>query len=226
MSSVHEKITENKQERKKSQTKTNNRFRKKPPIYTPAGQSTQMIVGATPSTDRTILQTASDLYGNYRLRRVYYSAFSPIHDSHRGLPSQRPPLIREHRLYQADWLLRFYGFNVNEITPLNTPELRLDVDPKMAWALSNRDFFPVNINIASKEALLRVPGIGARSAQKIIQMRRHKKIRLDDLKKIRCSIKKIKPFIATQDYQPLKLSDQEDISAWVTPQAEQLEMRL
>ncbi len=224
MSSVHEKITENKQDRKKS--KSSNRLKKKPAIYTPAGQSTQMIVGATPSTDRTILQTASYLYGNYQLRRVYYSAFSPIPDSHRGLPSQSPPLIREHRLYQADWLLRFYGFNVNEITPDNTPELRLDVDPKMAWALNNRDFFPVNVNCASKEALLRIPGIGTRNAQKIIQMRRYKKIHLDDLKKIRCALKKIKPFISTQDYQPLKLSDQEDISMWVSPKTEQLEMRL
>jgi len=224
MSSVHDKITENKHDRKKA--KVSNKKSKKPPIYTPAGQSTQMIVGATPSPDRTILQTASGLYGKYKLRRVYYSAFSPIPDSHSGLPSQTPPLIREHRLYQADWLLRFYGFNVNEITPVDIPELRLDVDPKTAWALNNRDFFPVNINRASKEALLRIPGIGTRNAQKILTMRRHKAIRLDDLKKIRCSLKKIKPFIVAHDYSPSGLADQEDILNWVKPPAQQLEMLL
>jgi len=224
MSSVHDKITENKHDRK--QNKKNNKKLKKPPIYTPAGQSTQMIVGATPSPDRTILKTASKLYGKYQLRRVYYSAFSPIPDSHKGLPSQTPPLIREHRLYQADWLLRFYGFNVNEITPTDTPALRLDIDPKLAWALNNRDFFPVNINNASKEALLRIPGIGARNAQKIINIRRHKAVRLDDLKKIRCSLNKIKPFIVARDYKPSVLADQDDILKWVKPPAEQLEMLL
>jgi len=224
MASVHDKITENKHERKHH--KKSKRIPKKPAIYTPAGQSTQMIVGATPSPDRTILTTASDLYGKYKLRRVYYSAFSPIPDSHKGLPSQTPPLIREHRLYQADWLLRFYGFSVNEITPSDTPDLRLDIDPKTAWAINNRDFFPVNINSASKEALLRIPGIGTRNDQKILQMRSYHKVRLDDLKKIRCSLNKIKPFIVTHDYNPIVLADQDDILKWVQPQGEQFEMLL
>ena len=222
MSRVSEKITENRQERKQSK----GRKKKKPAIFTPAGQSTQMIVGATPTADRTILQTASSLYNKHQLRRVYYSAFSPIPDAHSGLPSKNPPLMREHRLYQADWLLRFYGFNVGEITPEHMPELRLDIDPKAAWAINNREFFPIDVNTASKEALLRIPGIGARSVQKIISMRRYKKIRLDDLKKLRCALNRLKPFIVTKDYSPRVLADQESIIHLINPPNKQLEMLL
>lgn len=215
MGAVAIKIIERKSEKK---------AKRKPPVFTPAGQSTQMIVGATPTPDRTILQTAHSLYTGYQLRRVYYSAFSPIPDAHQKLPLNSPPLVREHRLYQADWLLRFYGFSVQEITPTDSPELRLDIDPKLAWALKNRDFFPINVNRASKEALLRIPGIGVKSVQKIIKQRRYKAISLDDLKHMRCSIKKIQSFISTKDYQPTKLSDQEHILHLIQPPPQQLSL--
>lgn len=198
--------------------------RLKPPTFTPAGQSTQMIVGATRSSDQTILNTANDLYSRYRMRRVYYSAFSPIPDPHSELPLSQPPLIREHRLYQADWLLRFYDFSVDEIAPPDTPDLRLDIDPKLSWALRNRDFFPIDINRASKNALLRIPGLGVKNTQKIIQQRRFKRIRLVDLEKIRCSVKKLKPFIIAQDYKPLELADRQDILLSIQPQIQQIDM--
>ncbi len=198
----------------------------KPPVFTPAGQSTQMIIGATPTPDQTILKTAYELYSGYQLRRVYYSAFSPIPDSHAGLPNNQPPLMREHRLYQADWLLRFYGFSVNEITPNDRPDLRLDIDPKLSWALNNRDFFPVNINRASKEALLRVPGLGVTSVKKILSQRKLRAITLDDLKKMRCSIKKLQAFITTKDHKPTRVADQEYILHLIQPPAEQLALNL
>ncbi len=198
----------------------------KPPVFTPAGQSTQMIVGATPTFDRAILQTASTLYKQYKLRRVYYSAFSPIPDSHKNLPSKNPPLIREHRLYQADWMLRFYGYNVEEITPPDNPELRLDIDPKSNWALNNRGFFPVNVNKASREAILRIPGIGPRNVQKILSIRRYKTIALEDLKKMRCALNRAKPFIITSDYHPSKLIDNLNLFSLIKPAPEQLELLL
>jgi len=134
---------------------------------------------------------------------VYYSAFSPIPHAAHQLPAQSPPLLREHRLYQADWLLRFYGFDVSEITgndsSMTGGMLDLDVDPKLAWALRNRHVFPVPINTAPRELLLRVPGIGAIGAQKIIQSRRFKKLRLADIAKCGLSLKKIEPFIEAAD---------------------------
>ncbi|MEL7335534.1 MAG: putative DNA modification/repair radical SAM protein, partial [Planctomycetota bacterium] len=146
------------------------------PKYAPAGQSTQMIVGATLTSDTEILRTASQLYTGPNLRRVYYSAYSPIPHADARLPGQSPPLIREHRLYQADWLLRFYGFQVDEIATESNQNLSLEIDPKLAWALANRHHFPVDVNRASKEQLLRIPGIGVRSVQKILQLRRHKRV--------------------------------------------------
>lgn len=213
-------------ENKIKETKDAKKNKLKPPTFTPAGQSTQMIVGATPTKDREILKTASSLYSGYQLRRVYYSAFSPIPDAHSGLPLKNPPLMREHRLYQADWMLRFYGYNVEEITPASDPELRLDIDPKTTWAINNRDFFPVNVNKASKEALLRIPGIGPRNVQKIIQTRRYRNITLDDLKKMRCAIKRSKPFVITADYHPHAIIDKLDLIAIFKPKAEQLALAI
>jgi putative DNA modification/repair radical SAM protein len=203
------------------------RGEKKAPIYAPAGQSTQMIVGATPSPDREVLRTADLLYRSYRLRRVYYSAFSPIQDAHPGLAVRaRPPLLREHRLYQADWMLRFYGFRVDEIVPLARPELALDMDPKSAWALQNREFFPVNINKAGKEALLRVPGFGTRTVQKILRLRRVQAVRLDDLKKMRCALERAKAFVVTADHTPGRLLERADLARYLAPAGEQLELAL
>ena len=130
------------------------------PSFAPAGQSTQMIVGATPATDSSILATASHLYQRHRLRRVYYSAFSPIPHGDARLPAQAPPLIREHRLYQADWLVRFYGFGAGELTTQQSPDLPLDMDPKLAWALRHREFFPVDVNKAGLAPCCASPASG------------------------------------------------------------------
>lgn len=176
---------------------------KKAPRFAPAGQSTQMIVGADASSDRDVLDSSSNLYANYRLKRVYYSAFSPIPDASKALPLRPPPLVREHRLYQADWLLRFYGFNVEEIAPAgDSGMLDLDVDPKMAWALRHREQFPVNLNAAPKDMLLRVPGLGVRTVGKLLAMRAHRRLRYADLVKLRVSVKKVAPFVETVDYRP------------------------
>lgn len=174
------------------------------PRFAPAGQSTQMIVGADATCDRDILDTAQSLYGAYGLRRVYYSAFSPIPNAPGGLPSQRVPLIREHRLYQADWLMRHYGYNATELFD-DRPDgqLAADVDPKLAWALAHRDRFPVDVNRADRSALLRVPGIGARSVDRILELRRHRRVRLDDLVRLRCSVKRARAFVITADWRPL-----------------------
>ena len=164
---------------------------KRAPKFAPAGQSTQMIVGADDASDRVILSTASTLYGSYQLKRVYYSAFSPIPDSSDALPLQPAPLLREHRLYQADWLIRFYGFAGNELTQ-DDPQgdasggmLDLTMDPKLSWAVRNPAFFPVDINYAPKSALLRVPGLGPVTVNKIIQCRRFNQLRYSELSKLR-----------------------------------------
>lgn len=175
---------------------------KKPPSFSPAGQSTQMIIGADESTDHDILHRSNDLYSSYRMRRVYYSAFSPIPDSSPILPAKSPPLIREHRLYQADWLLRFYGYSVTEIANQENPTLDLDLDPKLSWALRNRSLFPINVNRAPKDSLLRIPGIGVRSVQRILSARRHHALRLQDLQTLGVSLKKCRPFLTTIDYHP------------------------
>ncbi len=195
------------------------------PSFAPAGQSTQMIVGATPSTDATILQTASNLYRRHRLRRVYYSAFSPIPHGDARLPVAPPPLIREHRLYQADWLLRFYGFRPDEITPASDPTLDLEIDPKLAWALRNRGFFPVDLNSADFNDLLRVPGLGKRNVMRICQIRRYRKLRLIDLPKLRVPIAKVRPWIVTADHNPdLALLDRQDLRLKLTKPNVQLEL--
>jgi putative DNA modification/repair radical SAM protein len=166
------------------------------PRFAPAGQSTQMIVGADGSDDRRILGTSATLYGSYHLKRVYYSAFSPIPDASRALPPAAPPLMREHRLYQADWLMRFYGFSHDEIVAEDDGMLALDIDPKLAWALRHRERFPVDLNRAPKELLLRVPGLGVSSVDRLLQARRARVLRLDDLARLRVPLKKVLPFVA------------------------------
>ncbi|MET1080421.1 MAG: putative DNA modification/repair radical SAM protein [Pseudomonas sp.] len=176
---------------------------KRAPRFAPAGQSTQMIVGADATDDRTILHTAQTLYGAYRLRRVYYSAFSPIPGSPASVPFAPPPLLREHRLYQADFLLRGYGFSANEL--LATPgNLALDIDPKLAWALANRALFPVDLNRAEPQMIARIPGIGMLSASRLVALRRQQRIRYADVVRLRCAMEKARPFIVTQDYRPLQ----------------------
>ena len=175
------------------------------PRFAPAGQSTQMIVGATSATDAEILETSSQLYAGQRLRRVYYSAFSPIPDSSSALPSTSPPLVREHRLYQADWLVRFYGFGARELTTREAPDLDLSIDPKLAWALRNRGSFPVDLNRASRAELLRIPGVGVRSVDRILKARRWRRIRFDDLARLRVSLSRALPFVVTDDHTPTAL---------------------
>lgn len=167
----------------------------------PAGQSTQMIVGADAADDRNILQTAQTLYGAYKLKRVYYSAFSPIPDSSSALPAQPPPLLREHRLYQADFLLRSYGFRAEELFQ-DKGDLPLDIDPKLSWALSNRAVFPIDLNRAPERLIARVPGIGVRNAKRLVELRQMRAIRYQDLIRLRCSIKTLQPFVVVQDYRP------------------------
>ena len=202
--------------------------RAKPPLFAPGGQSTQMIVGADATSDATILQTTASLYGNYQLRRVYYSAFSPIPDASAKLPLRQPPLIREHRLYQADWLIRFYGFAHDEIVPdtvnvdgngneRGTGMLDLDIDPKLAWALANRAQFPVDVNRAPREMLLRVPGLGVKAVSRILQARRVRQLRADDLQRLHVPLKKVMPFVLLADHQPGAALDALNLRAHLTP---------
>ena len=187
---------------------------KKAPRFAPAGQSTQMIVGADASTDRDVLTSSTNLYANYRLKRVYYSAFSPIPDASKALPLRPPPLVREHRLYQADWLMRFYGFGRGEITEgLAGGMLDLAVDPKLGWALANRGRFPVDVNLADREALLRVPGLGVSSVDRLIGLRRVKRVRLEDVRRLCRAIGKVKPFIVCEGWRPGGETDALDLKA-------------
>ena len=171
------------------------------PKFAPAGQSTQMIVGADASDDQTILTTAQTLYGSYKLKRVYYSAFSPIPQSPGTVPLAPPPMQREHRLYQADFLIRSYGFQAGELLP-SAGNLALDIDPKLAWALAHREHFPMDLNVAEEAMIARVPGIGLRNAKRLVELRRLRRIRYVDLSRLKCSMKKIAPFIVTADYRP------------------------
>lgn len=183
------------------------------PRFAPGGQSTQMIVGADAADDRTILATSARLYGGYGLRRVYYSAFSPIPDASRALPLAAPPLVREHRLYQADWLMRFYGFTHDEIVPpapapgsgdepRGSGMLSLEMDPKLAWAVAHPECFPVDLNTAPRERLLRVPGLGVRTVEKLLAARRVRRLRHADLGRLHLPLAKVLPFVAVTDHLP------------------------
>ncbi len=199
--------------------------RTKPKAFAPAGQSTQMIVGADMSTDAIILKRSAALYAGYKLKRVYYSAFSPIPDSSARLPLVKPPLMREHRLYQADWLLRFYGFDIDEISASSDDGmLDLSIDPKLAWALKAREKFPVNVNTAERAMLLRVPGLGTRAVDRIITTRRHHSLRLDDMARLCASLEKVRPFIETIDWTPGSVLESATLKARLTPQPAQLSL--
>jgi putative DNA modification/repair radical SAM protein len=170
------------------------------PKFVPAGQSTQMVIGATPETDMEIMYSANEYYKNYNLKRVYYSGYIPIsYDERMPIIGSQPPLLRENRLYQTDWLMRFYGFEVQELLNPANPLLDTDIDPKLSWALRNMDQFPIDINTADYRMILRVPGIGVRSAQKIVQARRFGKLRSDQLQKIGISYNRAKHFIRCAD---------------------------
>jgi putative DNA modification/repair radical SAM protein len=181
------------------------------PAFSPAGQATQMIVGATDASDAAILEASASLYARQRLRRVYFSAFSPIPDASPALLPAAAPLLREHRLYQADWLLRFYGFGVRELTTAEAPNLELELDPKLAWALRNRERFPVDLNRADQSELLRVPGLGIRNVKRIVAMRRWHRVRLDDLARLRVPLGRALPFVVLADHSPGALTDALDL---------------
>ena len=196
------------------------------PKFAPAGQSTQMIVGADAASDGDIVIRASQLYDRYALRRVYYSAFSPIPSPSAVLPLKRPPLMREHRLYQSDWLMRFYGFKPAEVVSAAGDDgmLPLDIDPKLAWALKFRESFPVDVNRAPREALLRVPGLGTKAVGRILKSRRWRAITLDDVARLTVSVVKVRPFIVTADWRPTLLTDRADLQALVAPKVKQLDL--
>jgi putative DNA modification/repair radical SAM protein len=197
----------------------------KAPRFAPAGQTTQMIVGATESTDSVILNQSQDLYQKYSLRRVYYSAYSPIPHADAFLPSGQPSLVRENRLYQADWLVRFYNFDAKELTSTEAPNLPLDIDPKTAWALRNRHAFPVNVNTATREELLRIPGFGVKNVEHILQMRPFRRLTLLDIGKLRIPLKRAKYFIITQDHNPdVYLVDANDLKERIKPEDKQMSL--
>jgi putative DNA modification/repair radical SAM protein len=178
------------------------RAEKRAPRFAPAGQSTQVIIGADASSDRAIMDMSTNLYGAYGLRRVYYSAFSPIPDASSLLPPRPAPLLREHRLYQADWLLRFYGFAAAELATDAAGNMPLEIDPKLAWALQHRGLFPVDVNRADRDMLLRIPGMGVKSVGRVIAARRHRRLRMADLGRLRLSLPKLAPFIVAADHHP------------------------
>jgi putative DNA modification/repair radical SAM protein len=195
----------------------------KPQKFAPAGQSTQMIVGADGANDAAILTRAAGLYSGYRLKRVYYSAFSPIPDASSRLPLKPPPLMREHRLYQADWLIRFYGFDVPEIVAGGEGgHLDLSIDPKLAWALKHRQTFPVDVNRADREMLLRVPGLGVNAVNRILTSRRHHRLTLADVARMTASIDKVRPFISCHDWNPGVSLDDSRLKQKLVPQPQQL----
>lgn len=199
MNSIKNKIIENKEERRK--------FRNAP-RFTPAGQSTQLIIGATPDNDKHILNLAGNLYKSQNLKRVYYSGFVPVNSYDKRLPAlQEPPLKRENRLYQTDWLFRFYHFKIDEIVNDDYPNLDLDIDPKLSYALRNPWLYPVDVNKASYETILRVPGIGVLSAKKILLARKYSKLNFNHLKKIGVVLKRAKYFISCNELKPHTINE-------------------
>ena len=210
MAQIGERIVEAKAERRR---------------FAPAGQSTQVIVGADATTDEALIRKSAHLYGSVGLKRVYYSAFSPIPDGDAILPLKSPPLQREHRLYQADWLIRYYEFTPDDVADAADEGMfALDVDPKLAWALKNRARFPVDVNRAEREMLLRVPGLGARAVDRIIQARRHTTLRLDDVARLTSALKRARPFLIAADYTPGGQTDRLDLRARLAEPARQLSL--
>lgn len=210
MGQMHERIAEAREEKRR---------------FSPAGQSTQVIVGADATTDEGVLRTSDALYRKFDLKRVYYSAFSPIPEASRVLPVKPPPLQRENRLYQADWLLRFYGFSVDEVSAGGEGGmLDLAIDPKLAWALKHRERFPVDVNTADREMLLRVPGFGTRVVDRIVSSRRHSRLRLADLARLTPGLKRARPFVVAADHSPAGSLDRADLRQRLAPPAEQLSL--
>ncbi len=210
MGRIADSIAENRQERKKY------RGRAGMPLYAPAGQSTQMIIGASPESDRHIISLSKSLYSAYSLKRVYYSAYAPVNSDSRLPPLESPPLLREHRLYQADWLLRLYGFECDEILPSDCPNLDPELDPKCAWALRNPQFFPVDINSASYEELLRVPGIGLSSAKRIIMARKSSFFDEKFFEKTGATLRKALNFVSFSGRIPSKLLAPDFLRAYLS----------
>ena len=198
---------------------------KNSPVFAPAGQTTQMIVGATGTDDASFLVKSETLYKTHKLKRVYYSAYSPISGADPTLPSGSPVLIRENRLYQADWLMRFYGFEAKELANESAPSLSEDIDPKTSWALRNRHFFPVDVNKASREELLRVPGFGVRGVDRILTVRRLRRLRVQDLKTLRLTWARARFFVSTIDHNPdALLIDRQNLDSILRPGQQQLSL--
>ncbi len=214
----------------KSNSEERKRF-SKTPRFVPAGQSTQLIIGASPEPDYHILRLSEGLYNNFNLRRIYYSAYVPVGDNPNLPQLKRPPLLREHRLYQADWLLRFYGFKADELLDQRNPNFNTHLDPKANWALNHLELFPVEINQADYQVLLRVPGIGVKSAQRILAARRTGKITYFDLKKFGTALKRARYFITCQGKYyggiPLRedlLKDRLTVGRGLDPERQQLSL--
>lgn len=223
MGGIRQRIEETQAARKEARQVVN-RPRVKAPVFA-TGQSTQMIVGADDSSDALVLHRADELYRDCRLRRVYYSGFSPIPEPSVLLPVKPPPLVREHRLYQADWLLRFYGFDVGELLPKEDPNLDLELDPKLAWALRHRHVFPVDVNRAPQELLWRIPGLGTVNVARILSARRYARLTLADLQRMRVNLKKVMPFILAADHRPRSaLLESVDLRQHFLPGPRQLEL--
>jgi putative DNA modification/repair radical SAM protein len=193
MGQIAERKDEADEERKKSSLA---------PKFAAAGQSTQMVVGATAANDRQILTTATNLYRRHKLRRIYYTGFSPYPQADARLPLQATPRMREHRLYQSDWLMRYYGFEAAELTTETRPSLSLVEDPKTVWAREHPEYFPVDVNAAPREALLRVPGIGHRNVERMLRIRQYHALRVEDLKKLNVRIKLALPYLVAVDHLP------------------------
>lgn len=180
---------------------------KKVPQFATAGQSTQLIVGASDENDLQIIKLSDSLYQGYGLKRVYYSGYVPVTDDARLPQVTQPPLVREHRLYQTDWLMRFYGFEADEILDPAHPYLDLEIDPKLAWALRNRHLFPIDVNVADRAMILRIPGVGARSAERIIQARRFAQLTKEHLHQFGVVMKRAKHFLTCRGMAPASLGE-------------------
>jgi putative DNA modification/repair radical SAM protein len=218
MSQIATRIAENQEDR---------RYFINTPTFVPGGQSTQLIVGASPDNDLTILKLSEQLYNNYDLKRVYYSAYVPI-NTDKNLPTiQSPPTLREHRLYQSDWLVRVYNFKVNELLTEQQPNLDVNFDPKTCWALRNLNQFPVEVNSAPYDMLIRIPGIGLKGARKIMSARRLSNLTFDDLKKLRIAVKRAQFFVlcSGKHYSPVKF-DVSSIAAALLPEIQASESSL